>query len=210
MLMVQDKAAGTIRDLTIAPVRRSALACGYYFSALISTLLICCTAMAAGLLYIAWNGWYLSVADVLLMLLDLFLLVLFGTALSSVVNVFLRSQGQISAVGTIVSSGYGFICGAYMPISQFSAGLQNLLSFLPGTYGTALVRNHALGGAFAALESSGVPAEVIGAMKSGVDFSLTFLDHPVSIGAMYAVLAGTDLLLIGCYILINLLSAREK
>lgn len=210
MLMVQDKAAGTIRDLTIAPVRRSALACGYYFSTLISTLLICCTAMAAGLLYIAWNGWYLSVADVLLMLLDLFLLVLFGTALSSVVNVFLRSQGQISAVGTIVSSGYGFICGAYMPISQFSAGLQNLLSFLPGTYGTALVRNHALGGAFAALESSGVPAEVIGAMKSGVDFSLTFLDHPVSIGTMYAVLAGTDLLLIGCYILINLLSAREK
>ena len=30
----------------------------------------------------------------------------------------LTTQGQLSAVGTIVSAGYGFICGAYMPISN--------------------------------------------------------------------------------------------
>ena len=36
----------------------------------------------------------------------------------------LTTQGQLSAVGTIVSAGYGFICGAYMPISNFDSGLQ--------------------------------------------------------------------------------------
>ena len=65
-------------------------------------------------------GWYLTAQDVLRILLDVLLLVIFGSALSSVINVFIRSQGQMSAVGTIVSAGYGFLCGAYMPISQFS------------------------------------------------------------------------------------------
>ena len=60
-------------------------------------------------------------------------------ALSSIINFFLSTQGQISAVGTIISAGYGFLCGAYMPISSFSNGLQKIISFLPGTYGTSPV-----------------------------------------------------------------------
>ena len=39
----------------------------------------------------------------------------------------------MSAVGTIVSAGYGFICGAYMPISNFGKGLQKGLSYVPST-----------------------------------------------------------------------------
>ena len=50
------------------------------------------------------------------------------------------TQGQLSAVGTIVSAGYGFICGAYMPISNFGSGLQKALSYLPSTYATSLIR----------------------------------------------------------------------
>ena len=47
-------------------------------------------------------------------------LVLFGTVLSGIVCYPLQTQGQMSAVCTIVSAGYGFICGAYMPISNSS------------------------------------------------------------------------------------------
>lgn len=54
----------------------------------------------------------------------------------------------MSAVGTIVSAGYGFVCGAYMPISNFGEGLQKVMSYLPGTYGTALIKNHMLRGVF--------------------------------------------------------------
>ena len=45
MLMVQDKANGTIKDLTIAPVKASVLAMSYYLAALISTLIVCFTAV---------------------------------------------------------------------------------------------------------------------------------------------------------------------
>ena len=47
----------------------------------------------------------------------------------------------MSAVGTIVSAGYGFICGAYMPISNFGNGLQKGLSYVPSTYGTSMLKN---------------------------------------------------------------------
>ncbi|MDE7256816.1 MAG: ABC transporter permease, partial [Clostridia bacterium] len=121
LLMVQDKVTGARGDLLITPARRSVHALGYYLSTAVSTLIVCLTALCGGLIYIACSGWYLSFGDVLLSLVDVVLLVLFGTALSSVINYFLSSQGQMQAVGTIVSAGYGFICGAYMPISQYGS-----------------------------------------------------------------------------------------
>ena len=109
MLMVQDKVTGARSDLTMTPVKRSILALSYYISTAISTLIICVLATAVGFIYLASSGWYITFSDVLLILADVFLLVMFGTALSSIVNCFLSSQGQMTAVGTIISAGYGFV-----------------------------------------------------------------------------------------------------
>ena len=128
---------------------------------------------------------------------------MFGTALSSIVNFFLSTQGQISAVGTIISAGYGFICGAYMPISSFGEGLQKIISFLPGTYGTSLIRNHTMQGALAEMQNQGVPTEVIEKLKDSLDCNLYFLGNQVNIRAMYMILGITVLALIGIYILLN-------
>ena len=101
------------------------------------SLLLVLLLLVAGIIcfiYMKNIGWYMSAEDVACIFADVFLLTMFGTALSSVVNLFLSSQGQMQAVGTIVSAGYGFICGAYMPIASFGEGLQKVLMFLPGTY----------------------------------------------------------------------------
>ena len=209
MLMVQDKANGSIKDFTVSPIKPSKLALGYYFSTLISTLIICLAATAVCLCYVAAVGWYLSAGDVLLLILDVFLLVMFGTALSSIINFFLSTQGQISAVGTVISSGYGFICGAYMPISQFSETLQKIISFLPGTYGTSLVRNHAMRGVFAEMSAQGFPKEVIQAIKDSIDCNLYFFDNKVGIYAMYIVLALSVAVLIAVYIFMNVMKSRK-
>lgn len=210
MLMVQDKVNGTIKDLKISPVKPSTLAFAYYFANLITTLLICYATGVLCLIYVAAVGWYMAFADVLLMLLDITLLVLFGNALSSVINFFLSSQGQISAVGTIVSSGYGFICGAYMPISSFSVGLQKVISCLPGTYGTSLIRNHAMCGALKEIQNSGVPAEVIEGIKDSLDCNLSFFGNSVSIGGMYAVLIITIAVVLAIYVLLNIFAAKRN
>ena len=202
MLMVQDRVTGARMDLTMAPVRSGTLAMGYYISTALSTLLICLVALAACCIYLGKVGWYLSWQDLLLTCLDVFLLTMFGTALSSVVNHFLSTQGQMSAVGTVVSAGYGFICGAYMPISQFSDGIQRCISFLPGTYGTALLHNHLMRGTYGELEEL-LPQQAMDSLREAFDSDLHFFDKEVSIGGMYGVMAVSVVALIVVYVLLS-------
>ena len=208
-LMVQDKVNGSIRDLKMSPVRSSLLSIGYYIATLLSSLIICLSAAALSIIYVAAIGWYMSAADVLLFLLDTVLLVFFGTALSSVINFFLSTQGQLSAVGTIISACYGFICGAYMPISSFGSGLQKIVSFLPGTYGTSLLRNHALRGVLAEMNTQGLPNEAIASLRDSVDCNIYFLGNTVSIPTMYLIISGAILLLVGIYIIMNALKKKN-
>lgn len=209
LLMVQDKITGARRDLTIAPVKSSTLALSYYLSTLFSTLLICLFATGVCLGYLAYVGWYLTVGDVAALLLDVVLLVLFGTALSSCVNFPLSTNGQGSAVGTIVSAGYGFICGAYMPISQFSDGLQKIISFLPGTYGTSLLRNHALRGVFEEMDNR-FPDTVVEAIKDSVDCNLYFFGDKVELNTMYIILITSIAIAIGLYVAMNVLLKKKR
>lgn len=203
-LMVQDKLSGARRDLLVTPVRRSVLSVSYFAACTLSTLIVNFAAMGLCFAYLAITGWYLAAADVCLLALDVLLLTLFGVALSSCIHFFLNTQGQVSAVGTMVSAGYGFLCGAYMPINSFSAGLQRAMSFLPGTYGTALLRNHALAGAFREMRAVGFPAEIVESIRDSIDCNLYFFGEKVSIGTMYLVLCGTIAVLSALYILFNL------
>ena len=210
LLMVQDKITGARHDLTIAPLKAGTLALSYYLSTLLSTLLISFAATGICLGYLAVVGWFLTVGDVAALLLDVVMLVLFGTALSSCVNYPLSTNGQASAVGTVVSAGYGFICGAYMPISNFSEGLQKVLSFLPGTYGTSLLRNHALRGVFEEMSSQGFPNEVVEAIRDSVDCNLYFFGNKVAQGPMYLILAAAIVLALGIYVGINILAQKKQ
>ena len=208
-LMVQDKANGTYKDLNMSPVKPGTLAISYYAATLISTLLVCYFAVALSFVFLAFTGWYMSLTDTLLFILDVFVLVLFGTALSSVVNFFLSTQGQISAVGSIVSSCYGFICGAYMPISSFGSGLQKIVSFLPGTYATSLLRNHALRGVLSEMENT-VPDTVIEEFKNVLDCNIYFFDKHVETPAMFVILSSFIAILVGVYVLLNVLKKPSK
>ncbi len=209
-LMVQDRVTGSIRDLRLSPVSPHVVSAAYFLAAYLTTLIICTAAMAVCLIYLAIVGWYLTAADILLMFADILLLSLFGTVLSSIINFFLRSQGQISAVGTIISAGYGFLCGAYMPISSLSEGLRNVISCLPGTYGNSLLRNHAMRSAFDALAAEGVPQPLVEGLMEGMDCTLSFFGHAVSIPVMYAVLCAAIALLIGVYVLLVALLQKKK
>lgn len=210
MIMVQDRVTGVAGDFSITPVKRSVMSLGYYLSTAIVTGIICYIATGVGFLYLALVGWYLSAADVLLVLLDVFLLVLFGTALSSVVCHFLVNQGGMTAVSTIVSSAYGFLCGAYMPISQFSVGIQNVISFLPGTYGTALLHNHFMRGVFTELETTHFPSEAVDGIRDSFDNNLYFFGDRVDISAMYLILGISIAALIGIYVILNVTRGKKR
>jgi len=211
MLMINDRANGTVKDLLVTPLKKPTLAFSYYLASAFSTLIVTFTAGAVSLAYLAVKDcWYLSAKDVLCLALDIFLLTLFGTALSSCIHFFLSTSGQASAVGTVISAGYGFICGAYMPISSFSKGLQKVLSFLPGTYGTSLIKNHMLRGVFEEMKDAGIPEQAISGMKEGIDCNLKFFDKDVSLTAMYIIVAGSVVILTGVFVALNFINRKKK
>lgn len=209
MIMVQDKVTGSYKDLTITPVKKTTLNLSYYLSTAIVTAIICYATFGIGLIYLACTGFYMSWSDVLLTILDISLLVMFGTALSSIVCMFLKSQGAISAVATLVSSMYGFICGAYMPLAEFSVGLRNTLMFLPGTYGTGLVRNHMLNGILRELQKQGLPTEVVSGMAESFDAKLIFFGNEVSVWAMYLILGLTVVALVSIFVLLGFIKKKK-
>lgn len=210
MLMVQDKLTGARRDLMMSSVKNRTLAIGYFIANMISTLMVCVIAAAAGLVYMYVSGWYMTFADVMFLLLDVLLLSLFGSILSSVINCFISSSGQMTAVGTIISAGYGFICGAYMPISQFSDGLQKAISFLPGTYGTSLLRNHTLRGIFEEMGNTGFPDEIVEGIKDSIDCNIYFFDDKVAVPTMYMIIGISVAVLLALYIPISLMLGKKS
>lgn len=210
LLMVQDRANGTRKDLIVSPIKKTTLGLSYFLASILSTLIVNLTATMICFIYIGCMGWFLSVGEALLSILDVILLTLFGVSLASCINYFLNTQGQAGAVGTIVSSCYGFVCGAYMPISSYGKGLQNFMAFLPGTYGTGLIRNHMMNGALDSL-SEQLPSEAIKAMKDSVDVNLYFFDNSVEVWQMYLILLSFIVLFIASYLVfVKFIKRREK
>lgn len=210
LLMVQDRANGTRKDLIVSPIKKTTLGLSYFLASILSTLIVNLTATMICFIYIGCMGWFLSVGEALLAILDVILLTLFGVSLASCINYFLNTQGQAGAVGTIVSSCYGFVCGAYMPISSYGKGLQNFMAFLPGTYGTSLIRNHMMNGVLDSL-SEQLPLEAIKAMKDSVDVNLYFFDNSVEVWQMYLILLSFIVLFIALYLVfVKFIKRREN
>lgn len=209
IVMVQDKVEKRDADFAVSPVSQTTMALGYFISTALVTMLVCSVALAAGYIYLAIVGWYLSPADVLFTLLDTLLLVLFGTALSSIVCRFLKSQGGITAVEVVVSAAYGFLCGAYMPIQSLATGIANTLMFLPGTYGTALLHEHFMGGAIDELGAQYGTAYA-DEIRKGFDCTLEFFGNAVPEWTCFLIIALTVVLLTGAYVLICALTKKRK
>lgn len=202
LTMIQDRANGSRKDFNVAPVKKTVIYMGYFFSTVLNSLMVNVLALMICLVYVKMMGWYLCVSDVALLLLDIIVLVLFGTVLSSIVCYPLKTQGQMSAVGTIVSAGYGFICGAYMPISNFSSGLQKGMSYLPSTYGTSMLKNHMLRGVFEEMREIGFPDEAVTGIADSLDCNPVFFNHVVSTEEMLMVMLGAVLVLGIIYLVI--------
>ena len=209
LTMVQDRANGTRKDFDVSPVRKPVIYLGYFFSTMLNSLMVNLLALALCFGYIGIMGWYLTASDIILLILDMIVLVLFGTILSSIVCYPLKTQGQMSAVGTIVSAGYGFVCGAYMPISNFGEGLQKAMSYLPGTYGTSLIKNHMLRGVFEAMETEGFPTEVINSIAASLDCHPVFRGNVVEPEIMMLIMVGTIVVLGGIYLLMTAMPEKH-
>ena len=214
IIMVEDKMNASINDINVSPIKRTTVAVSYFISNFFVTFIVIVTIMLIGHIYLARVGWYIPVSDVFMILVDCICGILFGTLLAGIVESFISSQGGISAVSTLVSSMYGFICGAYMPFSQFSEGLRNFLGLLPGTYGVGIMRNHYMNGYIDEIVKGATDPTVADnlskGLKDGFDANLYVFGNRIPLGAMYGILLGSCAVLLAVYIVIIILRNKNK
>lgn len=213
-IMIDDKINSTINDFNVSPVRNTSLTVSYFISNFFVTFIVMMCVMLIGHIYLAAVGWYIPVGDVFLIIVDCICGILFGTLLAGIVESFVSTQGGVSAVSTLVSSMYGFICGAYMPLSQFSEGLRNFLGFLPGTYSVGILRNHYMNGyvdeIIKNIENPEAAEGMLKGIKDTFDANLYVLGNQISVGAMYGILLGACAVLLTAYILMVYLKTKRK
>ncbi len=214
IIMVEDKMNASINDINVSPIKRTTVAVSYFISNFFVTFIVIVAIMLIGHIYLACVGWYIPVSDVFMILVDCICGILFGTLLAGIVESFISSQGGISAVSTLVSSMYGFICGAYMPFSQFSEGLRNFLGLLPGTYGVGIMRNHYMNGYIDEIVKGATDPTVADnlskGLKDGFDANLYVFGNRIPLGAMYGILLGSCAVLLAVYIVIIILRNKNK
>ncbi len=208
-VMIQDKIDGVVNDLRTSPVKGTTLSLSYFIANFLVTLIVMLSVLIVGFVYLAIVGWYIPFKNVMMILVDTLCCVLFGTLFAGVIESFISTQGALSAVSTLVSSLYGFICGAYMPLSQFASGVRNVICVLPGTYSVGIMRNHFMSGYVEELGRLGLPYEGQQALLDGFDGNIYIGETQMPLWSMYVILLGTCALLLAAYISIVILQNKR-
>ena len=134
-----------------------------------------------------------------------------GYFLSTVVNSLL-----VNGLALVLCLGYMYKMGWYMSaVDVFwvlldeillvlfgstlsSSGLQKVLSYLPSTYGTSLLKNHMLRGIFEEMENNQLPEEMITAIRDTLDCNPKFQGSVVSVNQMV-------MLMVGCVVVFGII-----
>lgn len=201
-MMVIDKINRANIDFMVSPVKKSTLQLSYVLANLFSTFIITFVLLIVGLIYLACVGFYITFVDILLIVFGIIITSLFGTILANIIWTFTHSQGVVSGVCTLVSALYGFICGAYMPISAMGQGMQYFVSLLPGTYATVLFRQGFLNSVLNRMRET-LPQGMINGIAGGFDVKMSFFGHDVSTLALILVISISTIVLLGVFLFIN-------
>lgn len=208
-MMISDKISKSVNDFYVSPVKRSTVSTGYFISNFITTFLVCFIVLAVSLVYLAIVGWYMTFVDIIMIVINIIICVLFGTLLASFVSLFISSQGGLSAMSTLVSSMYGFVCGAYMPIASFGDGMKIFVGFIPGTYGTILFRQYYMNGVLNEMAKT-LPSQVIDSIKNGFDYNFSFFNSQVSTWVMFLVLILSVIILFTLFVVFSNLQNKKN
>ncbi len=169
-IIVRDREDRVDLDMLSTPVKRFEIILSYFCAAVISAFLQAMVVLAVGIGILSMSGdMYLSVADIVKLVGAVFLGTVSSTSVFMVVMMFFKSMGTCGAFMGILSAVSGFVIGAYMPLSQFNKGIQNVCNLVPATGITVLIRNYLTGGILRHMD------ECIGGLDNGA-FMKAMLD----------------------------------
>ena len=211
-VMVDDKDRKVDYDYNSSPSNGPIVVLSYFTGALANTLFITCGVLTLGLVILSIGGsLYLTFTKVLLLYLVTILGCASGTLLMMVIASFFKKAGALGAFGGIVSAAIGFVIGAYVPLGNFSNGVQTALSFVPGSHVAAIYRDILMSGVtehVANLIGSNGGAEFLSSIRDDFSLSLTMFNYKTTELFSFIYIAGS--ILVGLILNIVLYKKASK
>ena len=145
--LVRDRANKVDYDILATPLKRGQIIFAYFVSAVLSSTLLNGFILAIGLVGVSLQGdTHLNGIQ----LVKAFAVVALGSisasAIFMIIVLFFKSVSACEAFFGILSAASGFVIGAYIPISQFSNGVQTVCNLFPASQITIILRNILLNG----------------------------------------------------------------
>ena len=146
-VLVKDRANKVDYDILATPMKREQIIFAYFVSAVLTSTLLTDIILAVGLIGIRMQGnMYLNASQVV----KAFSIVALGSisesAIFMIIVLFFKTVSASEAFFGILSAASGFVIGAYIPISQFSNGVQTVCNLFPASQITIMLRNILLNG----------------------------------------------------------------
>ncbi len=139
--MVDDHTRKISYDFYTSPVRRTRLAAGYLFSALIIGIIMTVFSLIFSEVYIVARGGALLPFGSILKLLALIpVSVASSGSMCFLMVLFFKTQSSYSVASSIVGTLLGFLTGVYIPVGALSGQLQLVVKIFPVSYAASLFR----------------------------------------------------------------------
>ena len=146
-VLVKDRANKVDYDILATPMKRGQIIFAYFVSAVLTSTLLNSIILAVGLIGIRMQGnMYLNISQVVKAFSIVALGSISASAIFMIVVLFFKSVSACEAFFGILSAASGFVIGAYIPISQFSNGVQTVCNLFPASQITIMLRNILLNG----------------------------------------------------------------
>ena len=198
--VVRDRENKIDYDILATPIRRWQIIVSYFVAAAISAILMTSIVLTIGLIILSGQGnLHLEAGDIISAYGIVAIGSISATALFMIVVLFFKSSSASGAFFGILSAAAGFVIGAYIPISQFSTGVQTVCNLFPASQVTTVLRNVLLQGTLGAINSSiggldgGMFVETI---KELFSFKAYMFDRYLSMREMLIYINGVILLCI--------------
>ncbi len=146
-VLVKDRANKVDYDILATPMKRGQIIFAYFVSAVLTSTLLTDIILAVGLIGIRMQGnMYLNASQVVKAFSIVALGSISASAIFMIIVLFFKTVSACEAFFGILSAASGFVIGAYIPISQFSDGVQTVCNLFPASQITIILRNILLNG----------------------------------------------------------------
>ncbi|MBO7335073.1 MAG: ABC transporter permease [Lachnospiraceae bacterium] len=199
--IVNDRERKVDYDILSTPLSRVEIILSYFAGAAACAFIMSAVILTVGLTALSLSGeMYLTGKVIAMLYLTALLGSLSSTAIFMIVVMFFKTNASVGAFMGIISAAAGFIIGAFIPLSEFSKGVQNFCFLFPATAVTILLRRNILSGVLSNIDTTlnGLDGGLFKqTVEEAFDFKFKFMGNLLSeAGTCYYILGVTLLAVI--------------